>query len=212
MFALSEDPTDRILAIVNRFLAIVFLIITTYILWTPFIGETLRVIRNATDKTNGYMYQSILAREHIRSGAIVIDKNSLKPIPTVNTLVIPKIGVDAQVVDGDSAEALNKGFWHRPNTSTPDKGGNTVIAGHRFLYTSGANTFYNLDQISKGDEIILYWKGTEYAYLVSDTRVVEPTDIQIEESSSDPVLTLYTCTPLWSSKQRLVVRAIPIVL
>ena len=61
-------------------------------------------------------------------------------------LLIPKIGVNAPIVESSNANyGLSKGSWLVPNTSTPDKGGNTVITGHRFKYLPPNNlTFFLL--------------------------------------------------------------------
>lgn len=115
--------------------------------------------------------------------------------------------LDAEVFEGASIYTLNKGLWHRPNTSTPDKGGNTVIAGHRFTYTNPHGILYYLDKVSMGDEIGLYWNNVRYLYKVTEIKVVEPTAVQIEDNTADARLTIYTCTPLWSPHQRLVVIA-----
>jgi len=58
-----------------------------------------------------------------------------------------------------------------------------------------------------GDELGIYWQGKIYTYKVNAIRVVEPTEISVESPSDSPKLTLYTCTPLWSAKQRLVIEA-----
>lgn len=124
-----------------------------------------------------------------------------------NRLLIPSMQLDATVYEGTSMYTLNKGLWHRPNTTAPDKGGNTVIAGHRFTYTNPQGILYYLDKVHLGDEIGLYWSGTRYLYKVSEVKVVEPTAVQIEDNTPDARLTIYTCTPLWSPHQRLVVVA-----
>lgn len=142
-------------------------------------------------------------------GGIVNDA-PLQGLPTENTLVIPQIGVDGSVVEGASIDVLKSGFWHRPNTSTPEKGGNTVIIGHRFLYKTGPKTFYGLDKLNEGDEFALFWEGKEYIYRVFEKKLIEPTEVSIEANTEEPMLTLYTCTPLWTAKQRLVVRAKPL--
>ena len=131
----------------------------------------------------------------------------LKPIPKDNMLVIPKIGVDAKIQEGKTDATLNKGIWRRPNGSNPDKGGNTVFAAHRYMYTAGPNTFYSLDKLAVGDKIIVFWSGKEYDYQVNTTREVPPTATEIEHNTKDPIVTLYTCTPLFTSKNRLVVTA-----
>lgn len=136
-------------------------------------------------------------------------KDGSKPIPEDNRLVIPQMGLDATVNEGQYASTLKHGMWRRPRSSTPDKGGNTVIVGHRFTYKSPA-IFYHLDKIKENDEFALFWQGKEYKYVVKEIRVVQPTQTEIEENTAEPTLTLYTCTPMWTSKQRLVVIAKPI--
>jgi sortase A len=132
------------------------------------------------------------------------------PIPLVNTLVIPKIGVDVEIVEGNNENALLKGAWHRPETGNPFDGGNFVVTGHRFRYLPPNNTtFYNLDKLEVGDVIIVYYESKEYDYKISEVLVVNPEDLYVEEDLGYDAITLYTCTPLWTSTQRLVVRALP---
>lgn len=129
------------------------------------------------------------------------------PLPEENIIVIPAIGVDSPVIEGATSSALERGIWHRPGSSTPDKGGNTVLVGHRFLYTSGPKTFYHLDKLKIGDDITVFWQKKAYRYIVESTTVVSPLALEIEQPTVQPVLTLYTCTPLLSVDKRLVVRA-----
>jgi sortase A len=64
-----------------------------------------------------------------------------------------------------------------------------------------------LDKIASRDRIIIYWKGVEYNYNVRTIRTVSATALEIENPTDKDVLTLYTCTPPWSAKDRLVVVA-----
>lgn len=129
------------------------------------------------------------------------------PVPTENTLIIPDIDVRATILEGPSAQVLMQGIWHRPGTGTPDTGGNTVLVGHRFLYTSGPNTFYHLDKLRVNDPITVYWKGQRYTYIIDSSTVTSADSFEVEQSTAQPVLTLYTCTPLFTVDKRLVVRA-----
>ncbi len=124
-----------------------------------------------------------------------------------NKLIISKIGVNGVIFEGKQPETLNKGFWHRPGTGDPEVGGNFVITGHRFMYSSGPKTFYHLDKLIIGDVIKVFWKDMEYNYQVFEIQIVEPSELGVEASTPDSILTLYTCTPLWTAKQRLVVKA-----
>lgn len=131
-------------------------------------------------------------------------------IPADDRLVIPKIGVDVEIVAGQDERALEKGIWHIPNTSSPDRGGNTVLSGHRFRYLAGPKTLYLLDQMQIGDIIIVYWKGVEYDYRVTERRVVLPDAVEILDPTPESRLTIFTCTPVFSTKQRLVLFAKPL--
>lgn len=129
------------------------------------------------------------------------------PVPKENRLLIPKMQLDQPIIEGPTERALMQGPWHRPYTSTPEKGGNTVIAGHRFTYTNPRGTFYFLHTLQQNDLIGIYWQGKKYTYRVTETKVVGPRDMTVEAPTHSDQLTLYTCTPLWSPKDRLVVIA-----
>lgn len=124
-----------------------------------------------------------------------------------NKVIIPRIFTDHAVLEGPDIKTADKGLWHLPWTSTPDQGGNTVIAGHRFLYVRTPDTFYNLDKMQVGDDIAIYWNNQRYTYKVSEVKVVNPNEKEVEAPTGDNRLTLYTCTPLWTAKNRLVVVA-----
>lgn len=131
--------------------------------------------------------------------------SSTDSIPADNTLVIPKIDLRTGI-HGGSITSLNKGAWHIPDSGEPDLGGNTVIAGHRFTY-SGSAVFYNLDKVQKSDMVYVYWEGKRYEYIIEAINVVPPTDTSLVAPTHSPILTIYTCTPVWSAKDRLVITA-----
>ncbi|HOZ56306.1 MAG: Sortase family protein [Parcubacteria group bacterium ADurb.Bin316] len=124
-----------------------------------------------------------------------------------NRLIITKIGVNAPIVETKNEQyGLSKGAWHIPESSTPDKGGNTVITGHRFKYLPPNNlTFYLLDKLEVGDIIAVIWKEENYYYRVRETKVVPDTDFSVLNPSDKPIITLFTCTPIYSTEKRLVV-------
>lgn len=126
-----------------------------------------------------------------------------------NQLRIEKIGVAGEVHTSADTDTLDKGIWHKSSTGNPEQGGNMVILAHRFLYLSGPNTFYHLDKLRVGETIELEWEGKNYIYKIDEVKVVPATATEIESQSSEHKLTLYTCTPLWTSKNRLVVTAYP---
>ena len=124
-------------------------------------------------------------------------------------LFIPSLDMEENVYGGGIA-SLSKGVWRVQKTSTPDKGGNTVLVGHRFTYKDPTGVFYHLDKVKKGDPITVHWQGKAYEYRATDIKVVPSTEVSVEDNTKDQQLTIYTCTPLWSVKNRLVVIAKPI--
>jgi LPXTG-site transpeptidase (sortase) family protein len=123
-------------------------------------------------------------------------------------LTIPQAGIDMPILQGNSVSILLKGGWLFPGTSTPDAGGNSVIFGHRFRYLPPiSNTFYNLDKVKNSDQFTITWRGKIYTYQVVNIKIIEPTDLSVLAPSTMSQVTLVTCSPLFSSKQRLVVVA-----
>ncbi len=129
-------------------------------------------------------------------------------IPKENTLVIPSMNLQQQLHEGGE-EALNKGIWHMPGSGSPETGGNMVLSGHRFTY-GGPAVLYHMDKVKKGDKIVVYWKQKKHEYKVQNIIVVPPTAIEIQDQTKDPLLTIYTCTPLVTAANRLVIQAKPI--
>lgn len=129
------------------------------------------------------------------------------PAPDNNRLIIPSMLLDDAINDGPTMRTLRKGLWRIPHSSTPDKGSNTVIVGHRFTYSNPRGILYSLDKVHVGDPISVWWNGRNYKYKVTETKVVGPHEVAVEDPTTDAQLTVYTCTPLWLPKNRLVVVA-----
>lgn len=129
-----------------------------------------------------------------------------KPVPSANRLVVPSINVDMDILEGPTEKVLDRGgIWHIPKTSDPAHGGNTVLSGHRWEYLPpSSRTLYLLDKVKVGEPVIVYWHGVEYDYRVSRTEVVNPTRVDILNNTDTPQLTIFTCTPLFSTSHRLV--------
>lgn len=183
----------------NNVLAGVVVLLGLYIAMGPFWPNIELWAKNIFVSNDGYAYSGNLAE---LSGVTVGDQ---QPPPDTNTLLIPAIQLKQEVLEGQNIDVIANGnTWHRPESSTPDAGGNTVIVGHRWSYANDS-TFYHLDKMKQGDKFSVYWDKEEYVYEVFETKVVPATALEIEAPTDDARLTLYTCTPLWTAKDRLVV-------
>ena len=133
-------------------------------------------------------------------------KPDTTPISDNLELKIPRLTMIETIHTGTSVYELSKGAWLVPKTSTPDADSNTVIIGHRFTY-AGPAVFYFLDKIQVNDRITIIWQRKEYTYKVSEIKVVPPSDVAVQNPTTKAQLTLYTCTPLITAKNRLVIIA-----
>lgn len=125
-------------------------------------------------------------------------------MPRDMRLVIPKIAVDQQILEGDSEQALEDGVYHHGDTAAPGEGDNIAIAGHRVR-----RAFTLLYQLEPGDAVVVYWNGAEHDYRVERVFTVGPDDTSILDPMSAEQLTLYTCRPRFLGNTRTVVIALP---
>ena len=110
------------------------------------------------------------------------------------------------ILEGDSPKTVNRGVWRLPDGSMPNRDSNTVLVGHRFSYKN-PSVFYHLDKVKEGDNIYVSWKKKVYLYKVDKIRTVKPDETSVEDPTQEPQLTIYTCTPLWSTSHRLVIES-----
>ncbi len=131
------------------------------------------------------------------------------PIPTqgpehVIRLQIPKINQDVPVVEGDGFEQLKKGVGHHINSANPGESGNVVLSAHNDIH---GEIFRNLDQLSRGDEVIMFTENRSYVYSVEDVLIVQPTRVEFLSPTERPMATLISCYPYLIDNKRIVVRA-----
>jgi sortase A len=117
-------------------------------------------------------------------------------------IVIPTASIDWVLVQGVNPNHLKKGPGHMPGTPMPGQYGNAVISGHRTTY---GGPFGNLDRMAAGDRFTVETLIGVHTYEVVSVEVVDPTDTWVVQPMEGSWLTLVTCTPKYSSRQRLIV-------
>ncbi len=134
-------------------------------------------------------------------------------------LIIPKLNVDVPVHFGiqlsEVMSAMNSGVAHyriAGASAYPGEIGNTVITGHSAgdVYSSNQYKyiFSGLERLEDGDLIYINYNSVRYTYQVTKKEVVEPSNVAALVVATDkPILTLVTCTPLGTSRYRLLVAA-----
>lgn len=132
-------------------------------------------------------------------------------------MIIPKLDVDTLVVAGTTEAALRAGAGHYRDTPLPGEEGNVGIAGHRTTY---GKPFTHLERLTAGDEVILDTPLATHTYEVIPTPddvaqpcgdaacwITQPDDWSVVDQLDGHYLTMTTCHPRGSNRQRLIVRA-----
>jgi len=119
-------------------------------------------------------------------------------------ILIPSLEVDEVVFEGVGRKTLKKGPGHMPSTPLPGQPGNAVISGHRTTY---GRPFYDLNELAPGDLIQIETAIGIHSYQVRESLLVKPTDVWVTEERAGSWLTLTTCHPRYSAKQRLIIVA-----
>lgn len=122
----------------------------------------------------------------------------------IGRIDIPKIGAHFVVVQGTDTASLRKGPGHYPETAFPGLGETVAIAGHRTTYLA---PFRHVDQLRRGDAIVLTMPYARFAYAVQRTQIVTPDSKWIERDAGYERLVLSACHPLYSASHRIVVFA-----
>ncbi len=118
---------------------------------------------------------------------------------------IPEINVNAAVVNGTTPKYLKEGPGLYEISPLPDnQDANVLIAAHRTTYGAW---FRNVDKLKVGDDIFVRFDKKVYNYKVEKVFAIAKNDWTVTESQGYSALTLTSCHPPGSSKQRIVVRA-----
>ncbi|MBI4080559.1 MAG: sortase [Candidatus Levybacteria bacterium] len=158
-------------------------------------------------------------------GAILTGKKEqvLVPKDTQFSIVIPKIGATSQIapnIDPANEQAflkvLQTSVAHAKGTVFPGMKGNIYLFAHstdNFWDVGRYNAiFYLLKDLAPGDEIVVFFENRRHNYVVTESKIVDPTDVSYlvkGQESGQETLILQTCWPPGTTWKRLLVFAKP---
>jgi sortase A len=111
------------------------------------------------------------------------------------------------LVQGVGPDQLSQGIGHYVGTAMPGEIGNFATAGHRATH---GEPLRDIDQIQKGDLVIVETQSDWYTYELDSTKIVNPSDVWVidpvpgepQATPTEALLTLTTCNPRWASTTR----------
>lgn len=136
---------------------------------------------------------------------------------TFATLIVPRWAGEPErpISQGvDRATVLDPlGLGHYAGTAMPGAVGNFAVAGHRTTYGKPLN---RIEELVPGDPLVVRTPDAWYVYRVTSTRIVTPRDVEVvapnpadpEAPAVDRTITLTTCHPMFSARERYVVHGV----
>ena len=168
---------------------------------------------------------SVVSSPKQSSFSQLLTKNSSDAILTVPdpdfSIVIPKIRGKAKIIANVDPinelsynQALIEGVAHAQGTMFPGQNGNIYLFAHSTNSPFDAirlnAVFYLLRELESNDEIYVFYQGVKHKYLVTDKKIVDPTDISVLSSTNQDGkerLILQTCYPPGTRNKRLLIFA-----
>lgn len=142
------------------------------------------------DFENKVNNQSVILENFIENENTIIDKTKDEKIYPENwRLSIPKINLDAKIVDGTTDEILNKYIGHFTETEVIN--GNICLAAHNRGYD--VNYFSGLKNLQIGDSVFYNYDEIKKEYEVVSLNIIKDTDVYVLENTGENILTLITC-------------------
>lgn len=140
---------------------------------------------------------------------------SLDEPGTFALIYVPRFGEDwvRPVTTGVGLDVLNNlGVGHYPETQMPGEPGNFAVAGHRQTH---GQVFYNIHQLREGDRVYVQTREGFYQYRYTDTEIVAPSQVDVlapvpRDAGAEPttsVLTMTSCHPLYTTRERIIAYA-----
>lgn len=130
-------------------------------------------------------------------------------------LHVPAFGADYQrpVVEGTDLDVLERGIGHYPGSAMPGDVGNVALAGHRVTY---GRPFFRIDELVPGDPIVFETADAWYVYRMRSYEIVTPDSVDVVApvpgqpgvAPSERLLTLTTCNPKYSARERYILYAV----
>lgn len=148
---------------------------------------------------------TVLVGEEVSAAPAMVGPSGPVDVPVgiegVGRIVIPRLGLDTTMLEGDTLDVLAHGPGHRVGSALPGQIGNVVVAGHRTTYT---RPFRDLDRLVPGDVLTFETSTGTFRYEFVTHEVVSPSDGQITDQPYGYIATLFACHPVGSARSRLV--------
>ncbi len=181
------------------------------------------------NEASSLLSASVITKGSVHQIAIPDDRTSvmasMEMHPSDDRIVVPRIGKNVPLVtvpnhtnwdalENDIQTGLEQGVVVHPVSREPDTNGNFFITGHSSYFPWDDSRFNDdfalLHEVVVGDEVEVYRRGKKYVYVIEESLVVTPDQVDVLSQPNDrKQLTLMTCTPIGTAAKRLILVATP---
>jgi sortase A len=212
------SPGLRLVGVLGELLITAGVIVALFVVWQVFWTD---VTAGRAAESHIEAFEETLPESPERPGTPQTGEPPAETAPAEGemfaTMFVPTWGRDWRfgIAEGVGREdVLDAGYvGHYPDTQLPGAVGNFALAGHRQSY---AKPFFGVDTLEVGDSVIVQTAQAWYVYKVTDSYVVRPSQTEvIAPNPGDPAaeatertITLTTCHPLWSTRERWIIHGV----
>lgn len=223
-FSMLSKLDKRVLIVrtIGNFLVLGTIVSLLFTFWPVIAATTSHTI----DKFRGKKFEAAPTATPTQSFASLLGKSDanikvLVPKDPNFSIIVEKIGADAPIVANVDATskaayttALKRGVAHALGTSLPGQEGVTYLFAHStdtiFNVPRFNAVFYLLGELAPGDQIVVFFAGRRYDYIVAEKKITEPEDVSyFTLETHEQILVLQTCYPPGTTWKRLLVIAKP---
>jgi LPXTG-site transpeptidase (sortase) family protein len=185
--------------------SLIFLLTFVGLYFLGFIPEELTGKKGLglADKIEDQVIDSFAKKSELEKGELPISLSI--PDVSISTTVINSESTDAASLNND----LKEGAVRYPGSGMLGKG-NLFIFGHSAdpkIYNGYFLTFYGLEKLKGGESIFIESESFIYEYKVSSVKLSKTSEVYVDFSKDENLLTLVTCSAFGKKEDRYVVEA-----
>lgn len=196
----------HLIGLLSELLISAGIFVLLFVVWQLFWTD---VVAGAEMRDEVARFESSTVTTTITSGTTTAASTDVVPDQAVALVRIPRFGRDfvAPIYEGTGLPVLSKGVGHYVGTAQPGAIGNFAMAGHRTTY---GKPFNRIAELALGDVIVVETKASYFVYRVTGSDIVDPDHsevvLPVPEKvgmvATKAVLTMTSCHPEFSARQR----------
>jgi len=126
-------------------------------------------------------------------------RRSSHPGEAMGRIEVPRLDLNAVLVDGTDHDSLMKGPGIYRGDYLPGEGELVYIAGHRTTYLA---PFADINSLRRGDRVTIELPYGTFVYAITGSRIVPANDVAVLRTHHREQVILQACQPRFSATHR----------